>query len=105
MVINRRATRARQIVIGLPDSGASMNWQNYQDIQTEHTVTGTLKVLPDFESPQLGNRRPILAYLPNSYETSDKRYPVLYMHDAQNLFDARTSFAGEWQVDETMQRL
>jgi predicted alpha/beta superfamily hydrolase len=82
-----------------------MNWQNYQDIQTEHTVTGTLKVLPDFESPQLGNRRPILAYLPNSYETSDKRYPVLYMHDAQNLFDARTSFAGEWQVDETMQRL
>ena len=82
-----------------------MNWQDYQNIQTEHTVTGTLKVLPDFESPQLHNRRPILVYLPNRYATSDKRYPVLYMHDGQNLFDARTSFAGEWQADETMQRL
>jgi predicted alpha/beta superfamily hydrolase len=82
-----------------------MNWQDYQDLQTEHTVTGTLKVLPNFASPQLGNKRAILVYLPNSYATSDKRYPVVYMHDGQNLFDARTSFAGEWQVDETMQRL
>lgn len=82
-----------------------MNWQDYPDIQTEHTVIGTLKALPDFESPQLGNRRTLLVYLPNSYATSDRHYPVVYMHDGQNLFDARTSFAGEWQVDETMQRL
>ena len=64
-----------------------MSWKDYQTIQTEHTVTGTLKALPDFESPQLGNRRDILVYLPNSYTTSDRRYPVLYMHDGQNLFD------------------
>jgi predicted alpha/beta superfamily hydrolase len=82
-----------------------MIWHDYQDIQTEHTVSGTLKVLPDFESPQLHNRRTILVYLPNNYAISDKQYPVLYMHDGQNLFDAHSSFAGEWQVDETMQRL
>lgn len=82
-----------------------MTWQDYTTTKTEHTVTGALRVLPDFESPQLGNRRDILVYLPDSYATSDQRYPVLYMHDGQNLFDAYTSFVGEWQVDETMQRL
>ncbi len=35
-----------------------------------------------------------------------RRYPVLYLHDGQNVFDAATSFAGvEWGVDETAQRL
>jgi predicted alpha/beta superfamily hydrolase len=82
-----------------------MNWQDYTSTRTDHTVTGTLLALPDFESPQLHNQRDILVYLPGSYETGDRRYPVLYMHDGQNLFDARTSFAGEWQVDEAMQRL
>ncbi|MFZ0547460.1 MAG: alpha/beta hydrolase-fold protein [Candidatus Promineifilaceae bacterium] len=56
-------------------------------------------------SPQLNNNRDILVYLPPSYKQSNKQYPVLYMHDGQNLFDAVTSFAGEWQVDETMQNL
>ncbi|MCB0627357.1 MAG: alpha/beta hydrolase, partial [Saprospiraceae bacterium] len=36
------------------------------------------------------------------YDHSSERYPVLYMHDAQNLFDRQTSFSGEWQVDESL---
>jgi len=40
--------------------------------------------------------------LPPGYATSGKRYPVLYMHDGQNVFDDLTSFAGEWGVDETL---
>ncbi|MCB0838664.1 MAG: T9SS type A sorting domain-containing protein, partial [Bacteroidetes bacterium] len=32
-------------------------------------------------------------------------YPVLYMHDGQNLFDDATSFSGEWEVDETLNQL
>lgn len=79
------------------------NWQPYPD--QPHTVTGSVRVLEQFASPQLGSRRDILVYLPGSYDTSDRRYPVVYMHDGQNLFDAHTSFAGEWQVDETMQQL
>jgi predicted alpha/beta superfamily hydrolase len=46
-----------------------------------------------------------LVYLPPSYSQSDKYFPVIYMHDGQNLFDQSTSFAGEWQVDETMEAL
>jgi alpha-glucosidase len=33
-------------------------------------------------------------------KTQRKKYSVVYMHDAQNLFDAKTSYAGEWNVDE-----
>ena len=53
--------------------------------------------------PGLGRERTLRLYLPPSYESSTtKRYPVIYMHDGQNLFDDATSFAGEWGVDETL---
>lgn len=71
----------------------------------EHTVTGDVRVLPAFRSPQLQNERDLLIYLPPSYARSDRRYPVIYMHDGQNLFDAATGYSGEWQVDETMEAL
>jgi predicted alpha/beta superfamily hydrolase len=59
----------------------------------------------DYYISQLNRKRRILIYLPPDYATSGKRYPVLYMQDAQNVFDASTSFSGEWQVDETLNRL
>ncbi|MDA8621553.1 alpha/beta hydrolase-fold protein [Psychrosphaera sp.] len=47
--------------------------------------------------------RTLRIYLPPSYHQGKaKRYPVLYMHDAQNLFDDKTSFVGEWGVDESL---
>jgi len=55
-----------------------------------------------FLIPQLNRTRRILIYLPPDYTTSKKRFPVLYMHDGQNVFDHLTSFAGEWGVDETL---
>ncbi len=82
-------------------------WLDYTQLTSspDHTVVGKVRVLPDVESPQLGNRRDILIYLPPSHGLSERRYPVIYMHDGQNLFDAATSFSGEWQVDETMEQL
>ncbi len=59
----------------------------------------------DFEIPQLNRTRRIWLYLPPDYETTEKTYPVLYMHDGQNLFDATTSFAGEWEIDESLNEL
>ncbi len=47
----------------------------------------------------------IWVYLPPNYNSSTKTFPVIYMHDAQNLFDAKTSFIGEWEVDETLNNL
>src|SRR5439155_12044518 len=69
--------------------------------------TGNIKRHRAFPSKILGNRRDVLVYLPRGYRRfSRQRYPVLYLHDGQNVFDAATSFAGvEWGVDETAERL
>jgi predicted alpha/beta superfamily hydrolase len=80
-----------------------VKWKDYPQNPDEKRVVGTVKVLEKLASPQLGNERDILAYLPPSYATSERRYPVIYMHDGQNLFDPATSFGGEWEVDQTME--
>jgi len=59
----------------------------------------------ELEAPQLKCSKTIFIYLPKGYEVSGTTYPVLYMHDAQNLFDKALSFAGEWEVDEILDRL
>ena len=76
-------------------------------MKRKHTLTGNIKRHREFPSKVLGNRRDVLVYLPPDYSRfSRQRYPVLYLHDGQNVFDAATSFAGvEWGVDETAQRL
>lgn len=70
------------------------------------TASRSVSVMSDsFAMPQLGRARRVWIYLPPDYATSRKRYPVIYMHDGQNVFDAATSFAGEWGVDETLDSL
>ncbi len=59
----------------------------------------------NFSMPQLGRTRRIWIYLPPNYNTTSQRYPVFYLHDGQNLFDKATSFAGEWQIDESLNKL
>ena len=73
----------------------------------EHTLTGNIQRHKGFESRTLGNQRDVLVYLPTGYgRFLRRRYPVLYLQDGQNVFDAATAFGGvEWGVDETAQRL
>jgi predicted alpha/beta superfamily hydrolase len=53
--------------------------------------------------PYTGLSRRVWVCLPEGYEDSQKRYPVLYMHDGQNLFDKETSYAGvTWEVQEAV---
>ena len=54
------------------------------------------------DAPPLKISKKIWVYLPKNYTTSTKKYPVIYMHDAQNLFDATVSYVGEWNIDETL---
>ncbi len=53
-----------------------------------------------FFIPQLKRVRKVWIYLPEEYANSNKRYPVIYMHDGQNVFDESTAFSGEWGVDD-----
>lgn len=72
------------------------------------SATGDLR-LHEFHSRVFQNDRYLRVWVPRGYdsaENSARRYPALYLNDAQNLFDPATSFNGiEWQVDETADRL
>ena len=66
-----------------------------------------VRVHENFGSMHLDTPRNVLVYLPPGYgETAEKRYPVLYMQDGQNLINPEDAFGGVvWGVDETAQSL
>ena len=73
---------------------------NAQSTASKNVSTFTI------EAPQLKTTKKIWIYLPEGYATAvKKKFSVIYMHDAQNLFDAKTSFVGEWNVDEKLDSL
>jgi predicted alpha/beta superfamily hydrolase len=55
----------------------------------------------EFEMPQLNKKRKIWALLPHDYLTSTEKYPVLYLQDAQNLFNEQAKF-GNWEIDKKL---
>lgn len=70
------------------------------------TAQPNVHVLPTpFVMTGLNRQRTVRVYLPPGYEGSRARYPVLYMHDGQNLFDDATAYAGEWGIDESLNAL
>ena len=70
-------------------------------------VLGTLVYWYDFPSEILGLDRHVEIWLPPGYDQDpERRYPVLYMSDGQNLFDPRIANTGvDWGVDEAVMRL
>lgn len=72
---------------------------------------GNKQKLPDIytfniQAPQIkAASRRIWVYLPPDYDKSGRHYPVLYMHDGQNLFDEKTSFSGQWEAGISVDRL
>jgi metallo-beta-lactamase class B len=88
-------------------TGSIGGWQDPSKIPVRRsTARPTVSVIDTaFSIPQLGRTRRVWIYLPQGYASSHRRYPVLYMHDGQNVFDDSTSYAGEWGVDETLDSL
>jgi len=92
------------------DTTIIMNVQSWKDdhpvVAKKHTVSTNVHIISEnFDMPQLGRQRRIWIYLPVDYATSNKKYPVIYMHDGQNLFDEYTSGYGEWGIDELMDKV
>lgn len=72
----------------------------------ETTASKNVHILDTaFYIPQLNRHRRVWIYLPSTYSTTKKKYPVLYMQDGQNLFDHATASFGEWGVDEALDTL
>lgn len=82
-------------------------WKDdYPERPKRYTASPQVKIIDTaFNMPQLNRTRRIWIYLPKSYASSSKTYPVLYMHDGQNLFNEQTAYAGEWGVDECLDSL
>jgi len=80
------------------------NWiDNFIPVANKSTASVNVKIIDTaFFITQLNRHRRIWIYLPQDYVQSNKRYPVLYMHDGQNIFDNATSFSGEWGIDECL---
>ena len=77
-----------------------------QDSKQSNQNTASKQVSTfNIEAIQLQTVKKIWVYLPENYATSKKKFSVIYMHDAQNLFDAKTSYSGEWNVDEKLDSL
>jgi predicted alpha/beta superfamily hydrolase len=90
-------------------SGASAQVPAATQASCKHTITGEVEVF-DFSSKVFANTRPLRVFLPPGYNevaNKDRKYPVLYMFDGQNLFDACTAYdhVHEWEIDETVTRL
>ncbi len=69
-------------------------------------VVGRLDIVtPVLDLPGFARPASLRILLPAGYAEGTARYPVIYLFDGQNLFDAATSYAGEWGVDETLESL
>ena len=80
-----------------------VGWSEGKPRQIAHSMNNNVKILDSaFDIPQLARKRRVWIYLPKNYDQTKTRYPVMYMHDGQNLFDNATSFTGEWGLDEAL---
>ena len=81
-------------------------WSNLLSKKETTTAAKNVSIISEnFEIPQLNRKRSVRLYLPPGYKKNKESYPVVYMHDAQNLFDSKISYSGEWGVDETLNKL
>ena len=84
-----------------------LNIADWADTKGTHTSGPQVKVLSSqlWLAPLKKYRR-IWVCLPAAYALQPlRRFPVMYFHDGQNVFDAATSFSGEWRVDEALSQL
>jgi predicted alpha/beta superfamily hydrolase len=78
----------------------------FSKIHPHHHIRGSI-VRHNISSRYLNNSRDLDIYLPPSYfKNPQKRYPVLYMHDGNNLFYPQIAFGGmPWKVDSTIDNM
>lgn len=80
-------------------------WSKAQTVAFKGQITGDVEYIRGIGAGDV-LPRDIIILLPEGYKTSSERYPVLYMHDGQNIFDPTTvGFGVDWQIDEALDSL
>jgi predicted alpha/beta superfamily hydrolase len=108
--IRAMLNRRHAVVLGATTSAAMWAPEGHAQAPTVRPSTvgdpSRLLLLPPLAMPGLNRSRTVRVYLPPSYaQSGSRRYPVVYFHDGQNVFDAATSYAGEWGADEVLDAL
>ncbi len=80
------------------------SYLDYMKIKLQKNELGTVEEFT-IEAPQLGREKHIWVYLPYNYSSSNKSYPVIYMHDGQRVFDHAESPKRDWHVEEKLNDL
>jgi enterochelin esterase-like enzyme len=82
-----------------------MEWSDVKNLEQPREINpqGYTEYHRQVASLRVRHPRDVIVWLPPSYyRDRRKRYPVLYMHDGQNLMDPSTAFLGvDWRIDET----
>jgi predicted alpha/beta superfamily hydrolase len=91
---------------GITVTDTVKSWLNRQPKVVQGQITGNVRYHKQLRGDSIPDRD-LIVWLPPDYEKNkNRRYPVIYMHDGQNLFDPGTSsFGVDWQMDETCDSL
>ncbi|MBL0046792.1 MAG: hypothetical protein IPP32_01655 [Bacteroidetes bacterium] len=96
-------------LFGGKDTAVSFTIENWKSLGSDaglFNVPQAFVFSDNFPMNKQNKTRRVWVYLPSDYAASpNKRYPVLYMQDGQNIFSASTAANGEWEVDETLSEL
>lgn len=105
-VYGRRSLPRRLVVTQAAEVSLEvLGWQDLPAGEPPHTLSGNVERLT-LHSPELEDDLTIFVYRPPGYDRSSARYPVLYLQDGANVFDAATAYAGvEWGADEAAEQL
>lgn len=80
-------------------------WGKMTGSEFKGQITGNVEYIRNLGEGEI-LPRDVIILLPAGYDKSNHHYPVLYMHDGQNIFDPSTvGFGVDWQVDEALDSL
>ena len=97
---NRTENRSTQVHTGIVKEHVARWRRNWLPFKQSFLPQVQL-ISDEFEIPQLNKTRKIWALLPHDYDRSSDHYPVMYLQDAQNLFNEKAEF-GNWEIDKKL---
>jgi predicted alpha/beta superfamily hydrolase len=97
---NRTENRSTKLHTGIQKEYVARWRKNWLPFKQSYLPKVQL-ISNEFEIPQLNKTRKIWALIPHDYDKTDERYPVMYLQDAQNLFNEKAAF-GNWEIDKKL---
>lgn len=97
---NRTENRSTKLHTGIQKEHVARWRKNWLPFK-QYYLPKVQLISDEFEIPQLNRTRKIWALLPHDYDKTEERYPVMYLQDAQNLFNEKAAF-GNWEIDKKL---